>query len=416
MKTLSVIFYLKKDKANLNQESAIYAKIKVNETETTFSTRLYVSEQRWKETKKLNVTRNQTEKDTRTILGNIAKNIQDLYESLSKQGRYFTATSLKEMFQEPELIESRSLLELFSLHNKIFQTKVQSELRSKASLTKYNSVKAHLKNYLEHKYKAVDFELHKLNFEFIEQFDLYLRTVKKCCNNTTVKYVQFLRTVIATGLKYEWLEKDPFQKYEGQLQEVKTEYLTIEQLRLIESKDFGNERLNIIRDTFLFSCYTGFAPIDVARLTHSDIVKSIDGRYWIKKARTKTKVVATVPLLPPVLDIIAKYKNHPRCIEKNLLVPHNTNSTLNCYLKEIADICRLDINLHFYVARHTFATTITLLNGVSIESVSKMLGHKRVSQTQVYSKITSDKVSKEMQQVFELYEPTIQPQNSKKCI
>lgn len=403
MKNISIIFFIKKDKQNARGESAIYVKLKVFKTETTFSTQRWILHNRWTETKKLSITRNVEEIKIRTEFGNISRKLQDMFQAQLTTGTIPSALTLKDNYLNPVSLSTRTLQGLIKFHREIFDKKVASDQRTLASSNKYNTVAWHINNFLKFQYSAVDIDLPHLNFDFIQKFDFYLRMERNCCNNTTVKYAQFLRSIISTGIKHEWLSKDPFLRYEGKLEEVKTNYLTNEQLKRIEEKDFKNERLNIIRDTFLFACYTGFAPCDVGRLTHSDVVKHIDGKTWIRKARIKTSVVAEVPLLPPVISIIEKYKNHPKCIVKNLLLPFNSNSTLNAYLQEIGDLCRIPFDLHFYCARHTFATTVTMSNGVSMEAVSAMLGHKRISQTQVYSKIVDTKIGKEMDKVFNLY-------------
>lgn len=404
MEKLSITFYTKKDKQDSNGNCAVYLKLSLPHSSATLSTKIYVNLERWQETRQMTITRNADERQIRFNLGKIEQAIHQLNQKAFDANRQVTAQLLKELYLHPERSIDRTLHQLMDFHTEVFWAKVKSGQRSEESFGKYKTVKSHVIDFIKHYYKASDIVLTRLNYEFIERLDLYLRTEKLCGNNTTVKYIQFLRSVVNTGIKYEWLDKDPFTKYDGRLVEVETRYLTEEELKRIENKEIKNERLRIIRDTFVFSCYTGFAPCDVAKLTWQDLTKRIDGNLWIIKSRQKTKVTAEVPVLPPVLAIIEKYKNHPKCILKNLLIPYNTNATLNAYLKELGDICGLDFDLHFYVARHTFATTVTLLNGVSIEAVSKMLGHKRITQTQTYSKVVADKVGKEMQKVFAKFE------------
>ncbi len=403
MKNFSISFYIKKDKVNDSGEAAIYAKVKANGTKVTFSTKKMIAPVRWKETNHLNKTRDDGEKAMRTELGVIESGFKQLFDSYDLQNLHVTAEVLKNNYFNPAKVEkpkAHTLLELYELHNSKFLEKVKAGMRSVESHTKYKSVHLHVIDFMKDTYGVNDFELDKLNFEFVERFDLYMRLNKKCGNNTTVKYIQFLRAVINTGIKYEWLNKDPFIRYEGKLEEIETNFLTEEQLQAIEEKVFSNERLNIIRDTFLFSCYTGYAPVDIAKLSWNEVTKNIDGKLWIYTRRQKTKVKADVPLLPQALRIIEKYRNHPRCIEKKLLVPYNTNQTMNQYLKEVGDVCNIPFDLTYYCARHTFATTVTMLSGISLESVSKMLGHKRITQTQTYAKVVNDKVGREMKTLY----------------
>jgi site-specific recombinase XerD len=193
-----------------------------------------------------------------------------------------------------------------------------------------------------------------------------------------------------------WLKSDPFIELRLIKDDVIRVALTKEELNTIANKTFITERLNNVRDIFLFSCYTGLAYVDISNLRRSQIIKGIDDIPWINIQRQKTGTPSRLPLLPVALEIMNKYKDHPKCIDKGHVLPVLTNQKMNAYLKEIADICGITTNLTFNIARHTFATTITLNNGVPIETVSKMLGHKSLQQTQHYAKILDSKVSEDM--------------------
>lgn len=162
------------------------------------------------------------------------------------------------------------------------------------------------------------------------------------------------------------------------------------------NKEIKFERLALVRDIFLFSCYTGLAYIDVKQLTSLNIKIGIDGFKWIFTNRQKTETKSNIPLLPMAEEIIAKYKDQPQCINQGKLLPILSNQKMNAYLKELADMCNINKELTFHIARHTFATTVTLTNGVPIESVSKMLGHRNLKTTQHYAKILDRKVSEDM--------------------
>lgn len=193
-----------------------------------------------------------------------------------------------------------------------------------------------------------------------------------------------------------WLARDPFLAYKCTLREVKRDFLTQEELDRIIDKRFSTERLRIVRDIFVFCCYTGLAYADVYKLKPADISRGIDGEYWLFAERRKTGVSSNVPLLPPALAILEKYKDYAEVTNGEKLLPVITNQRLNAYLKEIADVCGILKNLTFHIARHTFATTVTLTNGVPMESVSSMLGHKNLRTTQVYAKVVEKKVSEDM--------------------
>jgi site-specific recombinase XerD len=173
--------------------------------------------------------------------------------------------------------------------------------------------------------------------------------------------------------------------------------LTENELEKITNYDISIERIRVVRDIFLFSCYTGLAYADVKKLKRTDIVDGIDGGKWIISRRQKTDITARIPLLQPALDIILKYAFYPQCTGTNCVLPVLTNQKMNAYLKEIADCCGINKSLTYHIARHTFATTITLSNGVPIETVSKMLGHRNLKTTQHYAKILDNKISHDMQ-------------------
>ena len=204
------------------------------------------------------------------------------------------------------------------------------------------------------------------------------------------------KKIIKICLDNDWLEKDPTTRYEGKMKEVERDFLTEEELNRIYLKRFSTERLNLVKDIFVFSCYTGLAYIDVKSLTKDHISIGIDGDKWIFKNRQKTDTKSKIPLLPIAEEIIQKYLNHPKCLNENSILPILTNQKMNSYLKEIGDLCDISKEITFHMARHTFATTVTLTNGVPIETVSKMLGHKNLHTTQHYAKVLDQKVSEDM--------------------
>lgn len=211
-----------------------------------------------------------------------------------------------------------------------------------------------------------------------------------------MKYLGDFRKIILNCLKSGWLAKDPFFGYVLARREVNREVLSQHELKLMEEKKFVTERITQVRDIFLFCCYTGLAYADVEKLKRTEITVGIDGEKWIFTKRTKTDTPSRIPLLPVCLEIISKYENNLKCSNNGLLLPVISNQKMNNYLKEIADLCGIHKQLTFHIVRHTFATTVTLSNGVPMESVSKMLGHKNLKTTQHYAKILDKKVSEDM--------------------
>src|SRR4051794_35921178 len=235
----------------------------------------------------------------------------------------------------------------------------------------------------------------KMSITFITSFD-YLRSECKYNNNSAVKYIKNFKKVIRICIANGWINKDPFVNYKSKVREVKRDYLSQEELKTISQKRFVSERLNQIRDIFLFSCFTGLAYADVKKLKRSEINVGVDGGEWIFTSRQKTETASRIPLLPFTLQLLERYRDHPQCVIKDRVLPVPSNQKMNAYLKEIADICGITKQFTFHIARHTFATTVTLSNGVPIESVSKMLGHTNLRTTQHYAKILDKKVGDDM--------------------
>nr|WP_281169866.1 site-specific integrase [Olivibacter sitiensis] len=220
-------------------------------------------------------------------------------------------------------------------------------------------------------------------------------------NNGIMKHIERFRKMVNMAVMMDWLAKDPFAKYKLHFDKVERGHLTQQELDILADKTFSIERLQSVLDMFLFSCFTGLAYIDMANLTRGNIVKGIDGGDWLVTNRQKTETVVKVPLLPQASALITKYHDHPKASNGDKLFPVISNQRMNGYLKEIADICEINKTLTFHIARHTFATTVTLSNGVPIESVSKMLGHTSIRTTQIYAKVVEHKLSEDMQNLRE---------------
>ncbi len=399
MKKINITFYVKKDKINLLGQVPIYARIITEGTKNTFSTLKWIDGKRWKDTNRLTITRNHEERVMLEELNQIRLQINSKGKEMVNSGLELTAENLKNAFLGKETFvkeKSKTYMEAFDNHNLKFADKIKRGEKAKASLTKFKSTQTHLKSFIKANYQLDDIALDKLDFEFVEGFHEFLRSVKCIDNNTTVKYVQAARKITNLAIKYQWLDKDPFALYQGKLIIKNAIYLTEEELERIEKKVFSSPNLNLIKDIFLFSCYTGYAPCDVKRLTWNHVRLNFDKRLWVFAIRKKTGTESNVQLLPKPLRIIEKYKKSTDFMGNNKLFPTRSNQKVNEHLKTIAELCEIRKNLTHYVARHTFATTITLKNGVSLESISKMMGHTRITQTQHYAKIDDRSVSLDM--------------------
>ncbi|MFZ2341359.1 MAG: tyrosine-type recombinase/integrase [Bacteroidales bacterium] len=220
--------------------------------------------------------------------------------------------------------------------------------------------------------------------------------VRNCNNNSTVKYLKNFGKIVREALSRDWIQADPFRNIKYHLEEVDKPFLSQGELQKIMTRNFEIKRIAQVRDVFVFCCFTGLAFIDVKTLTVKYLLQGVDGKLWIRKQRNKSKQWAHIPLLPDDRQIIDQYRSNPQCQRKGVLLPVLSNQKMNAYLKEIADLCGIQKNLTTHCARHTFATTVTLANKISMESVSKMLGHSNLTMTMKYARILDSTIGLEM--------------------
>ena len=399
MKNLRLVLYVKADKMNREGEVPVFLKMVYLNSKTSMSLGLWVDKERWKITEQFKYTRTLSEQKIRSNINAILTDVNRIFESLKYKEIPFSAQTIKKEYAENDTdsISNKLMLsELFDRHYEGFLPLVQSQSRAKETLRKYQTLRNHVYDFIELEYNLSDVPLRSLNYAFIESFDLYLRSNKGIGNNTTVKYVQGFRRLMNLAVKYDWLHKDPFLLYDKKIKVKDATFLDEKELKAIEEHRFASKRLDVVRDIFIFGCYTGYAPVDMHKLTQNNLVEGDENQIWIMTKRTKTGINSDVPLLPMAQEIIEKYKNDPYCIETGHLLPKRSTQKMNTYLKEIAEIVGVNKSLHQYVARHTFACTVIMANGLSMEVLSKMLGHTNLKQTMHYGKIQNARVGKEM--------------------
>ena len=402
---LKVIFILKPGKANKNGESPVFARISHNQQSIDISTSKRISKERWQFTNNLrNVLKIEKEKVLKHALDIFELNLEKKFNELTKIDPEISLTQLKNEFTGKTKTEGTSILHLIETHNNYFQKKVNTDERSKASFQKYERSKELLTIFMKKQYGIQDILSNEISSAFIYNLESFLKyeSVYKgrvgIKNNSVVKYMRMYKTACFYCIRMGLIEKNPFALYNGKLNIKDAVFLTQQELNRIENKKFPAERLERVKDTFLFSCYTGYAPVDACNLTSNNIFQDNNDALWIMTNRTKTAIRANVPVLPSTLKIINKYKDL-----QIGLIPKISNQKMNAYLKEIADLCGIDKNLTWYVARHTFATTVTLGNGVRIENVSSMMGHTNIKQTQHYAKVLDVNVMEDMAKLKEKY-------------
>ena len=394
IETISILFYLKRAKANAQGLAPIFQRITINGRRLDNSTGKFVDPSKWHP--EMSKMRGNSE-EARLINGhldNLRTKILIAEKELNKKDIPVNLETLKNMLLGTKE-RQRLLVPIFEEHNNKIKELLGIEY-APGTYERYQTSLKHTKDFLNWKYSISDIDITKIDHAFITDYEFYLRSVRKCANNTAVKYIKNFNKIIKLCLANDWLEKNPFANYKSKVKEVERVYLSEGEIQNIINKDFKTERLSLVRDIFLFSCFTGLAYIDVKNLTKSHISIGIDGDKWIFTHRQKTESASKIPVLPVTQMIIDKYADHPQAINEEKLLPILSNQKMNAYLKEIAAVCEIEKELTFHIARHTFATTVTLTNGVPIESVSKMLGHKNLRTTQHYAKVLDKKVSEDM--------------------
>lgn len=326
-----------------------------------------------------------------TYLDQVLIEINDAYRQLLKEKKLITPDIVKARYLGEDEI-NKTLLQLSTYHN----TNMKSVLKP-GTLKNYFTTEKYLKKFLQIERKTDDINLENLNYAFIIDFENFLRNnvaqlqSRPLTNNGLMKHLERLKKLLNLAQKLEWITRDPFVKFSLKFNKTERPYLTQNEVDKILNFHFEKNSLSKTRDIFIFACYTGLSYIDVKNLTKDNIVRGIDGSNWIYTSRQKTDQPVKIPILDTAQYIIEKYKEEMASEER--LLPVYSNQKINEYLKKIATKTKIQKNMSFHCARHTFATTITLSNGVPIETVSKLLGHSKLSTTQIYARVLESRIS-----------------------
>ena len=405
MKTkITLHFYPRESKTNAAGQTPIYIRITVNGERTEFSSKKFIEKSKWSPNQLKMKGHTEEARSINSYLDMMRSKVLGAEMALLHRNEEISIQHFHSILLGKEGKE-RMLGLIFQDHNNKMKELVGKKY-AWGTLQRFQVTLNHIQNFLQWKFQIADIRIDKIDHEFITEFEFYLRIIKNCSNNTSVKYVRNFRKIIKICLDNDWLDKNPFSRYTGTVVEMDKEFLTEEEIQAIYTKKFLNTRLEQVRDIFIFCCFTGLAYIDVQQLTSDHLGIGIDGNRWIFKNRQKTDTRAKIPLLPIAEEIVRKYAEHPKCLNENKILPVLSNQKMNSYLKEIGDVCGIHKEITFHMARHSFATSITLTNGVPIESVSKMLGHKNIRTTQHYAKIVDRKLSDDMENLRQKFGPS----------
>jgi len=393
--TISVAFYTRKDRATDDGLLPVFMRISLMMKRLTLATKIFVKQNEWSDQNGKLKTNSEEARRVNKMLDAFKMKAFDYQRELMNEGKDVTLASMKAKWYGLSLEKTRMLMDVFKEHNEQMKALINREF-SPLTFERYETSFRHTQEFMKWKYQIEDIDIKMLNYEFISNYEFWLKSVRKCDHNTTVKYLSNFKKIVHICIKHGWLDRDPFVGFKMTKREVERPFLVEEELNRIIVEDFKMPRLKQVRDIFIFCCYTGLAYADVKKLTREEITTGIDGEKWIWTSRQKTETTTRVPLLPRALEILDRYKDDPQCLNQGRLLPVLSNQKMNNYLKEISDACEITKKMTFHTARHTFATTVTLSNGVPIETVSKMLGHRNLKTTQHYARIIDLKVSEDM--------------------
>lgn len=397
--TFGLLFYIRRDKTNKKGEAPVFMRLTINGERADASIKRFIEPHAWNSAKGKANEKCRGGKDLNLYLDAISANILRIQRDLELDKKEVSAQIILNRYLGKEQSDRHTLMEVFRAHNEKCRALSGISL-APGTVIRYETSLRLTEAFLRTTYKKEDCYLDEITHQFVEDYDFYLRTIRRCCHNTTTKYLLNFKKIIRIALAKGWMKKDPFAQVHFHFEPVEREFLEKQELKVLLNKEITITRLAQVRDIFCFCCLTGLAFMDVQQLKAEHLVADIHGKIWIRKARQKTKNMCNIPLLDEAQKIIDRYRDHPYCQTHGVLLPVCSNQKMNSYLKELADICGIRKNLSTHCARHTFAT-LTLASGATIDNVAKMLGHANVNMTRRYAKVLDSSIMRDMEVVAE---------------
>ena len=397
--TFGLLFYIRRDKTNKRGEAPVFMRLTINGERADASIKRFIEPHAWNSAKGKANEKSRGGKDLNLYLDAISANILRIQRDLELDKKEVSAQIILNRYLGKEQSDRHTLMEVFRAHNEKCRALSGISL-APATVIRYETTLRLTEEFLQKNYKKEDCYLDEVTNQFIEDFEFFLKTVRRCCHNTTTKYLLNFKKIIRIALAKGWMKKDPFAQVHFHFEPVEREFLEKQELKAMLNKEITITRLAQVRDIFCFCCLTGLAFTDVQQLRPEHLVADIHGKIWIRKARQKTKNMCNIPLLDEAQKIIDRYREHPYCQTHGVMLPVCSNQKMNSYLKELADICGIRKNLSTHCARHTFAT-LTLASGATIDNVAKMLGHANVNMTRRYAKVLDSSIMRDMEVVAE---------------
>jgi len=392
---LSILFWVWKDKADESGKAPIYVRLTIEGVRAQFSMGQKINPTQFNPKSGMLKGTSEDAKTVNNYINLVKGKIQQHYNILITQFDYVTPEMVKNAFLG-KTDHQKTIIDAFTYHNEQFEQKVKAGLRAGASLVKFKTTVDHLKKFLKKEFNLSDIPLANIKHSFAEDFEHFLTVTQKLQNNSAMKHIRNTKKILLLCVQKDWLIKNPIAEFRCSYHNTERERLMQDELNILISTPLSSIRLEEVRDCYVAMCFTGYAYKDAAALAPENIQFMIDGQKWFIKNRIKTECKENVPILPIVEELINKYKTHPYCVKFNKIFPIHSNQKFNDYIKEVAAICGINKVLTTHTARHTFATTVTLSNGVPIETVSALLGHSSIRTTQIYAKVVAQKVSNDM--------------------
>ncbi|WP_430614458.1 tyrosine-type recombinase/integrase [Flavobacterium sp. JP2137] len=392
---LNILFLLQKNRTNKSGKCPVRCRLTYHKNRKEFSSGLFINPEYWINSKQKAHPPNEENNFINSQISLIKNNINQAFLLLQLQKVDFNVEHIYKQYKGETQNEDKSLMDAFEYHNSRMKKLVGIET-SINSWERYNNTQNHICDFMWFRFNKKDILLKELTFNFITDFEYYLKTEKKYMPTTIFKSIQRFRRVVRVAESIDYIVKDPFMLYKAKKPKKEIIYLTQPELCKLENFNFSQNRLASIRDMFVFCCYTGLAYNEMYELEDKHLVTGFDGNRWVKMTRKKTNKEISIPLLPKALQIISEqeHKNGSK------VFPKISNQKFNSYLKEIAFLLGFEKNLTHHIARKTFATTVLLYNDVPMEIVSELLGHSKISMTQEhYGKIVQSKISEHIEKL-----------------
>ncbi len=395
--SFAILFFIRDSRVRKDGTTSIEVVLTVNGERCAFSTGKKVKSCNWDKNKQQVKGKDEEAQSLNNYLKAIKAKLYQKETELLERGFVITAELLRDAyFDKVESIKERSLFEIFEEHNQEQEKLIGNGVSKATHWVSVYTIRL-LREFVQQKYKREDLYLRELNLNFIQSFHSFLRIDKGMAQNSSTKHLKLLKKIINLSVANSYMAFNPFSTYKVEREPVEIDFLDEEELRKIINFDTPLPRLERAKDMFLFGCFTGLSYIDIKTLTPEHFEKDSAGRIWIKKRRVKTGVLSRIPLLPIAKLILDKYKGGEK------LLPIQDPADINKYLKDIAILCGINKRICFHTSRHTFASTVTLANNISLEVVSKMLGHTNTRMTAHYAKLIDKCIGEQMDKLMDTF-------------